>query len=276
MMKIKVWKPLVITLLMVCLFSYGFCSGTDKFKRSDFPVVLMYHDIKEIEINGFDVSVKDFCQQLDWLASHEYKTLSAHEFVECLTQNTPFPEKSVLITFDDGYDGVNAYAVPELRKRGMKATFFIIKNRMGNKLTGYSYLTEQQIKELSADPLFSIQSHTLTHADLTKISAEQLQDEVAGSKKFFEDLTGTQSEMIAFPTGYYNKSVLDAVERAGYKASFAVSDQGLYDHEARFSIPRIYMGVIMGKNNMELFKKSVLNYKSIPKEAFAQRFGPLQ
>ncbi|CQR74899.1 Poly-beta-1,6-N-acetyl-D-glucosamine N-deacetylase precursor [Sporomusa ovata DSM 2662] len=274
-MKIKVWVPLVITLLMVCLSSYGFCSGTDKFKRSDFPAVLMYHDIKETEINGFDVSVKDFCQQLDWLAAHEYKTLSVHEFVECLTQNIPFPKKSVLITFDDGYDGINTYAVPELRKRGMKATFFIIKNSMGTKLTGYSYLTEQQIKELSVDPLFSIQPHTLTHADLSKISAEQLQEEVAGSKKFFEDLTGTQSETIAFPYGSYNKSVLDAVERAGYKASFAVSDLGLYDHEARFSIPRIYMGIIMGKNNMELFKKSVLNYKSSPKEAFVERFGPL-
>lgn len=274
-MRIRVRISLVITLLMICLSSYGFCSGTDKFKRSDFPAVLMYHDIKATEINGFDVSVKDFCQQLDWLAAHEYKTLSIYEFVECITKNTPFPKKSVLITFDDGYDGISTYAVPELRKRGMKATFFIIKNSIGTKLTGYSYLNEQQVKELSADPLFSIQAHTLSHADLTNISAQQLQEEVAGSKKFFEELTGTQCETIAFPYGYYNKNVLDAVERAGYKASFAVSDRGLYDHEAGFSIPRIYMGVIMGKNDMELFKKSVLNYKNIPKEAFVERFGPL-
>lgn len=274
-MKVRVWITLVITLLMVCLSSYGFCSKTDRVKRNDFPVVLMYHDIKETEINGFDVSVQDFRQQMDWLATHEYKTLSVHEFVECLTQNTPFPPKSVLITFDDGYDGINTYAVPELGKRGMKATFFIIKNCIGTKITDYSYLTEQQIKELSQDPLFSIQPHTLTHADLTKISVEQLQDEVAGSKKFFTELTGIQCEAIAFPYGFYNKSVLDAVERADYKASFAVSDLGLYDHDARFSIPRIYMGVIMEKNNMKLFKKSVFNYKSIPKEAFAERFRPL-
>ncbi|MBP2662695.1 MAG: putative xylanase/chitin deacetilase [Firmicutes bacterium] len=275
-MKIRVWITLVITVLLVCLSSYGFCSGTDQLKRKDFPVLLMYHDIKEAEINGFDVSVKDFSQQMDWLAANNYKTLSMHEFVECLTQNTPFPKKSVLITFDDGYDGITRYAVPELRKRGMNATFFIIKDRIGTKLTDYSYLTEQQIKELSKDPLFSIQAHTLTHADLTKISAEQLQDEVAGSKKFFTELTGTQCETIAFPYGFYNKSVLNAVEKADYKASFAVSDLGLYDHEAKFSIPRIYMGSIMGKNNMKLFKRSVLNYKNIPKEAFVERFGPLQ
>jgi len=88
-------------------------------------------------------------------------------------------------------------------------------------------------------------------------------------------LFGKSCQTIAFPYGHYNAKVLKAVAKAGYKASFSVSDLGLYNHESRYSIPRIYMGVIMGKDDMELFKYSVINYRNIPKKAFEERFGPL-
>ena len=271
----RAWRIVVIAVMLASLAGYGFCIGSDELKRNDFPVVLMYHDIKTTEINGFDVSVKDFRQQLDWLVAHEYKTLSIDEFADCLIQNKRFPEKSVLITFDDGYDGIYTYAAPDLRQRGMKATFFVIKDAIGKRLPGYDYLTERQVIELSRDPLFSIQPHTLTHADLTEISSGQLQHEVEDSKKFFEGLIGKPCRTIAFPYGHYNASVLAAVEKVGYDAAFSVTDLGLYNHESRYSIPRIYMGAIMGKDDMKLFRYSVVNYKNMPPQAFKERFGPL-
>lgn len=274
-MIIRTWLVVLFTVILMTLSNIGSCTGSDTLKREDFPVVLMYHDIKVKEINGFDVSVDSFKKQLDWLNSHGYKTLSVDEVVDYLTQNKPFPEKSLLITFDDGYEGVFTYAAPELHKRGMKAAFYIIRDDIGTKLPGYPYLTGQEIKELSSDPLFSIQSHTLTHPDLTKITAEQLQKELEESKKYLEDFTGKPIQTFAYPYGFYNDTVLEAVEHAGYQASFSVSDLGLDNHSARFSIPRIYMGVVMGKQDMKLFKFSVQNYKTMPKEAFVERFGPL-
>jgi Predicted xylanase/chitin deacetylase len=264
----------IVALWLGVLSGNGFCSGSSDLKRGDFPVVLMYHDIKPAEMNGFDVSVHDFRQQLDWLQANGYRTLTMDEFIACLAEGR-FPEKTVLITFDDGYEGAYVYAAPELRRYGMKAAFFIIKDAIGTKLPGYPYMTETQIKELSADPLFSIEPHTLSHPDLSQLSGEALQAEVGGAKAFFEKLTGKSCETMAFPYGYYNKAVLSAVREAGYKASFAVSDRGLFDSDARFSIPRIYMGSIMSKNDMALFKKFVTDYHNMPSAAFAERYGPM-
>ena len=149
-MIIRVWRTLVLVIMLVNLSNYGSCMGTIELKRSDFPAVLMYHDIKTTEINGFDVSVKDFGQQLDWLVTNKYNTLSIDEFVDCLVQNKPFPEKSVLITFDDGYDGVYNYAAPELHKRGMKAAFFIIKDDIGSPDILYQGYTWELLREKAA------------------------------------------------------------------------------------------------------------------------------
>ena len=78
--------------------------------RQDYAPVLMYHDIKVKPLNGFDVTRDDFRKQLDWLQAHHYQTLSMEEYLAILEQGRPFPEKSILITFDDGWRDNVAYA----------------------------------------------------------------------------------------------------------------------------------------------------------------------
>jgi len=243
--------------------------------RNDFPPVLMYHDIKVKPINGFDVSRKDFVKQLDWLIEQGYHSLSLYEFLACSNSNLPFPEKSILITFDDGYEGIYQYAAPELTKRNMHATFFVFSKGINSALPGYPYVTDTQLKELAANSLFSIQSHTITHADLSDSSLTKIQQEVEESKTFIENFTRKPCRVIAYPYGHYNREVLQVVEEAGYEAAFSVSDLGLMDVEAKYTIPRIYMGVLLGENDMELFKKYIAEYKNMPPDAFKERFGDL-
>lgn len=275
-MKMKIRAILLVfALWMFFLPSQSFANPAVQLKRADFPVVLMYHDIKLKEVNGFDVSVLDFQKQLDWLQANGYQTLSMDEFTKCLQQGD-FPAKSVLITFDDGYQGVYTYAVPELRQRSMKASFFIIKDAIGSALPQYPYMTMDEIKKISADPLFAIEPHTLSHPDLRQLTGSSLQEELAGAKAYFEIITGKPCDTMAFPYGYYDEHVLQAVQQAGYKAAFAVSDRGFFGADASFSIPRIYMGNALGKNDMKLFKKYVKDYHNMPPAAFAERFGPVQ
>lgn len=240
--------------------------------RKAFPPVLMYHDIKPVPINGFDVSVGDFKKQLDFLQQKGYTTLSAEQITECVKKRQAFPEKSILITFDDGYQGIYTYAAPELKRRNMKAVFFMIPGDFDKALKDYPYVTTKQVLEMAQDPNFSICSHTMTHPSLITCSTSAIKEELIKSKQILEKLTGRPCDLLAYPCGYYNNDVITAVNKAGYTAAFAVSDRGMVGKAARFSIPRIYMGTIMGKNNMKLFKYSVEHYKEMPKEAFVERY----
>ena len=243
--------------------------------RQDYAPVLMYHDIKVVPLNGFDVTREDFKKQLDWLQQHHYQTLSMDEYLAILASGQPFPEKSVLLTFDDGYEGVYTQAVPELIQHQMKATFFVFKNGIDTKLEGYPYLTAQELKEMAANPLFSIESHTISHPDLTVLPAEQLQQELTASREYLEKITGKSCRALAYPYGRSNPQVIAAVRAAGYQAAFSIADSDGAGFDTCYTIPRIYMGMELGRKDNALFRKYVKAYASMPAAAFAERFGDL-
>jgi len=277
------WEPfwkvqrLYLTLLLLLFFALPLtvCAKSPEENRAAFPVVLMYHDIKTEPLNTFDVTRDDFSAQLDWLREKGYRTLSMDEFVFGVKKQS-FPEKSVLITFDDGYEGICLHAAPELRKRNMRATFFIITETINKALEGYPYISMKQLTELAADPLFSIGSHTMRHPFLTRLSPQEQLEELTRSKTKLENLTGRPVLALAYPYGDYDASVIAALKESGYLAGFAVNDRGMANEPARYSIPRIYMGMELGKNHQQLFKKYVKAYKKMPKEAFAERFNVIQ
>jgi len=265
----------MVLLLLFLAMPLAVCAKSPEENRAAFPVVLMYHDIKAEPLNTFDVTRDDFSAQLDWLREKGYSTLSMEDFVSGVKKQS-FPEKSVLITFDDGYKGIYLYAAPELRKRNMHATFFIITETIDKALEGYPYITMKQLTELAEDPLFSIGSHTMRHPFLTRLSPQEQIEELTRSKTKLETLTGRPVLALAYPYGDYDASVIAALKESGYLAGFAVNDRGMANEPARYSIPRIYMGMELGRNNQKLFKKYVKAYKKMPKEAFAERFAMIQ
>ena len=252
------------------------CSGCYAEDRSYYPPVLMYHELKPTPLNTFDTTPEAFASQLDWLKDNGYTTLSLEEFIAFTQNGEGFPDKAVFITFDDGYSGIYEYALPELKKRGMKATYFITACTIGGvKGTAYPHITYAQLAEMAAGDTISIGSHTISHLRLTELSPDALKIETAKSKQILENFTGLKIRAIAYPEGYYDGEVIDAAKEAGYEIAFAVQDRGLFGHEHRWSIPRIYTGLELAENNNALFKEFVMTYKSMPEGAFAERWKPI-
>ena len=264
-----------ILFILMSVFTLKLTEAAVEENRAYFPPVLMYHDIKLMPVNSFDVTIKDFRQQLQWLKSAGYKTLSMEEFIACIQENREFPQKSILITFDDGYEGAYLYAVPELKSRDMKATFFINPWYIGKIAKNYPYMKEEQIKDIADNPLFSIESHTTKHFHLDKLDSEKQLNEFVESKEYIENLIGHQVQAVSYPFGDYNAEVIDNAKKAGYEVAFAIQDRGLFGGAARFSIPRIYMCLELCGNDQQLFKKYIKDYKKMPTEAFIERWRPL-
>jgi hypothetical protein len=86
-----------------------------------------------------------------------------------------------MINFDDGLKSQLIYAKPILDKYGFKASFFIICGRVGTERSSMNW---QDIAELKKDGM-DIESHSMTHTNLNKLSINALKFEIGGSKQCF-------------------------------------------------------------------------------------------
>ena len=102
--------------------------------------------------------------------------------------------KVVMINFDDGPKSQLIYAKPILDKYGFKASFFIICGRVG---TGPSSMNWQDIAELAKDGM-DIESHSMTHTNLNKLSIKALKYEIGGSKQCFAN-HGYNTTIFGYP-----------------------------------------------------------------------------
>ncbi|MGA7398903.1 MAG: polysaccharide deacetylase family protein [Terriglobales bacterium] len=135
----------------------------------------------------------------------------------------------VAITFDDGYDDIVENALPELSKRGMPSTVFIItdllgckrnwEHRGGEDTSDVSLMSLEQLRKLPSD-LVRIGSHTMTHAYLPKLEPGTQQSELAGSRLKLEKILNQPVKTFALPYGAYNETVLQNCREAGYERVF--------------------------------------------------------
>ena len=120
------------------------------------------------------------------------------------------------VTFDDGEQSQYRHAAELLKERAIAATYFVNPGLAG---TEAKFLSWSQLRELQAGG-HSIQSHGHSHKFLIACSGEELEQEVAGSRKMLEDRMGTPVEEISVPGGRWNQPVIEACARAGYKRVF--------------------------------------------------------
>ena len=137
----------------------------------------------------------------------------------------------VEITFDDGNFSDVDLALPALSNRGLSAAFFICAGRIGKP----NFLAEDSILEL-ADAGMTIGSHGLHHTDLRRCNNTELERELTQSKEVIEDVLGVAVQEIGIPFGSYDRRVLSAIKKVGYKQAYT-SDGGMAA-EGAFLKPR--------------------------------------
>jgi peptidoglycan/xylan/chitin deacetylase (PgdA/CDA1 family) len=209
--------------------------------------VLYYHSVKESADNEVTIKPEKLREELKYIHDEGYITLTMKQVKEYILNNSPIPEKSILITFDDGYMDNYYSAFPLLKEFNMTATIFCI----ASELDGSYYLSKEAIKEM-CDYGIDIESHTVSHPHLNKLQYDKQLSELTESKKTLEGITGKEITSIAYPFGDYNDDSMKAAKEAGYILGFTTK-LGLSDrNDNPLKLDRIY---INSEYNMNTFKE---------------------
>lgn len=206
--------------------------------------ILMYHSIATQPGNILRIPKTRFDEQMKWLKDNGYSSVTLDEAYEAVSEKKELPEKSVVITFDDGYIDNYENAFPVLKKYGMSGTVFMITGKIDDKANGY--LTADMLKEMDKSVL-KIEAHTIDHKDLDKLSYKKQLEELKGSKETLENLLDRKIEFMAFPSGKYNSNTIKAAKESGYKMCFKMNGgQGTIDDDI-YEFPRFFVGEDMGE-----------------------------
>ncbi len=196
-----------------------------------YPPVFMYHCVHDepyTENTSLFVRPSELEGHLQVIKELGIETLFADEFG--LTD-----KKSVILTFDDGYEDNYTYMFPLIKKYNVKVTVYMI----AYKIDKPGYLTSEQIKEMSDSGLVQFGSHTLDHPSLTSVSEDAMREQFAGSNWLISKITGKPVTTIAYPSGRYNDTVMDIASEY-YEFAFT-TDRGLYSGQYEMMIPRYFI-----------------------------------
>lgn len=213
--------------------------------------VLMYHRVGEADNDWerkYCVSPERFAAQMRALEARGWKAIGLDTFFAALDGGLELPQRSFLLTFDDGFLGVHEHAAPILSALGWPATVFLVSSLIGKRDSWceahnpsgatYPLMDAGQIRELQGQG-FRFESHTRSHADLPTLDDDALRAELAGSRADLEDLLGNRIDYLAYPFGRYDERVLKAARAAGYAAAFS-TQPGFNRHDIdRFRLRRL-------------------------------------
>jgi len=152
---------------------------------------------------------------------------------------------ALYITFDDGYRDNHTHALPALTEAGLRATWFVPSARVGGRADWGALSPEQQplmscaeLNELAAAGM-EIGAHSRTHADLSRLQGDALEDEVAGARRELEDLLGRPVQSFAYPFGAHTATTVEAVAAAGYTHACSTRAGRLHAGDGPWRLRRI-------------------------------------
>jgi peptidoglycan/xylan/chitin deacetylase (PgdA/CDA1 family) len=231
---------------------------------------LMYHrvtqDVEESEY-GTTVSTKKFEEDLSYLVSSGYTFITSVELNDYMNGKVNLPEKSVIITFDDGYYDNYLNAYPLLKKYNAKALFFPIGWSIGrdsfikNNDPIIPHYSKDAMVEMSESGIIEFGSHTfdlhnqegLSNGYETRVGygIDRLVDESQETyynrlytdfKKAIEELESITKKPVnafSFPYGRYNDTAVQVLKDLDVHVAFITSEDSGREFLNQYTLPRI-------------------------------------
>jgi peptidoglycan/xylan/chitin deacetylase (PgdA/CDA1 family) len=220
--------------------------------------VLMYHHVSQAA-GAVTVSPAHFADQMAMLARESYTTLCANAFSAYLA-GEPVPDKSIVLTFDDGYLDNWVHAHPVLAQHGFTALGFLVSGWVNAgpvrlnassaassaaslpDLLGHTaskaaieagetdkvILRWSEIDAMRQAGTFEFHSHTHTHTRWDRVSANaaakraSLRDDLLKSRAALGQNLGGVSDHLCWPQGYFDTDYLEEAAAAGFRHLYTV------------------------------------------------------
>ena len=146
------------------------------------------------------------------MRENNFNVISLDKLVWYL-ENNNFPPKTIVLTFDDGYEDNFTNAFPVLKKCNFPAAIFLETDILDNEKINkngvvYKMLKWVQVKEMKNSGIIEFGAHTLSHPKLSRLNLMSVEKEIIQSKEILENRLGKKCDFFAYPFGDFNEQTV--------------------------------------------------------------------
>lgn len=218
----QIFKPFLIKGIANSIYLFKKLKLSPCGKKNLFRV-LLYHNVGDEIYNdtyNVNVSLDDFLDQMRFLSSNGYKIFKLEELINKIKKKEPIPDKSIAITFDDGYSENLPSILSILNRYAFAATFFVTINYVNgsfnytkdNYWEYLSFFTWEQLRTLLSAG-HSVGSHFYSHTNLLTLSYSEIKKEIIESRKAIANKLGINVDLFSYPYGKFDKIIKDILKK---------------------------------------------------------------
>lgn len=209
-------------------------------------VILQYHHISDSTPKSTSLSPELFKQHLIYLKQNNFEVLSLGVVIKSLNLGKKFKDKTVVITFDDGYRSVYETAFPLLKKYQYPFTIFVHTAPLEDQLS--QFISWQNLKEMT-DSGASVANHTVHHQHLIKKNIDDnwsqrkaiIISEILNSQKLLEQKASKVLKALAYPYGEFDQQTKELAKTLGF-IGLGQHSGGVSSKPDLLAIPRFPLG----------------------------------
>lgn len=184
-------------------------------------VILQYHHVSTSTPPSTSISPVDFRRHMDYLRDEGFAVLRLEDVVSALREGAALPDKTAVISFDDGYISVYQEAFPVLREYGWPFTIFVPTSLVGSNARLYT--NWDQLREMAAAGA-TLANHTVSHSYLLarlpgendKAWLQRIEQDIEAAEAAIERESGQSHKLFAYAYGEYDSALQELVTRLGY------------------------------------------------------------
>jgi len=215
-------------------------------QAAEHATIVLYHHISESTPPSTSVPPARFREHLDHLKDNGFHVMALPDLLSALQAREQVPDKTVAITFDDGYISIYDTAFPMLQEYGFPFAVFVNTQPHDDNQAGF--MSWDQIREMSAAGVV-IANHMENHPHMVDAlpgedlasRTTRLREELLHAQERITAETGQDHKFMAYPYGEYDLSNKAMVQELGFIALGQQSGAVGFDSDF-LALPRFPFG----------------------------------
>lgn len=237
---VAVWVAVMLLILLYRVVAVVQTVADVDSKESVALPIIMYHglSLNPAKQGRYVISPDVLESDLKFLKEHGYTTVVMADVIAYVESGTPLPERSVMLTFDDGNYNNYVYAYPLMKKYNSKMVISPIGaavdryTQIGNTEVEYATCHWQHLLEMQKSGYVEVQNHSYNlhsvsgRKGVKKKASETIEEyrrilmaDVSRMQQRLREELGKEADTFVYPFGSYSKESEDILREMGFRAT---------------------------------------------------------